>query len=126
MLPRRRASVRLTGGPSRSQGQTGDHAAPTTAAAHRLICAATAAACCWPDCSGSSWPIRCSSNSAIGGTFLSFGTLGILLLGLWALHARRRTLLLVGVLALLAFRASRLTGWALHWLRPAACSFRRS
>ena len=29
------------------------------------------------------------AESAIGGTFLVFGTVGILLLGLWALHARR-------------------------------------
>ena len=60
------------------------------------------------------------SDSAIGGTFLSFGTLGILLLGLWALHARRRTLLLVGVLALLAFQGIAADRLGLHWLRPAA------
>ena len=59
------------------------------------------------------------SDSAISGTFLSFGTLGILLLGLWALHARRRTLLLVGVLALLAFQGIAADRLGLHWLRPA-------
>jgi hypothetical protein len=56
------------------------------------------------------------SESAIGGTFLAFGTLGILLLGLWALHARR-TLLLVGTVARLPrHRGDRL---GQHWLRPA-------
>jgi len=58
-------------------------------------------------------------ESAIGGTFLAFGTLGILLLGLWALHARRRTLLIVGVLALLAFQGIAADRLGLHWLRPA-------
>ena len=59
------------------------------------------------------------SESAIGGTFLAFGTLGILLLGLWALHARRRTLLIVGILALLAFQGMAADRMGLHWLRPA-------
>jgi hypothetical protein len=39
------------------------------------------------------------ADSAIGATFLALGTLGILLLALWALHVRRRTLLIVGILA---------------------------
>src|SRR5215216_4248011 len=41
------------------------------------------------------------ADSAVGATFLALGTLGILLLALWAQHARRRTLLIVGILALL-------------------------
>ena len=58
-------------------------------------------------------------DSAIGGTFLAFGTLSILLLGLWALHARRRTLLLVGILALLTFQGIAADRLGEHWLRPA-------
>ena len=56
---------------------------------------------------------------AIGGTFLAFGMLGILLLGLWALHARRRTLLIVGILALLTFHGIAADRLGEHWLRPA-------
>jgi hypothetical protein len=59
------------------------------------------------------------AESAIGGTFLVFGTLGILLLGLWALHARRRTLLIVGILALLTFHGIAADRLGEHWLRPA-------
>ena len=70
-------------------------------------------------CSCSSWSIRCSSDSAIGATFLAFGTLGILLLGLWALRARRRTLLIVGVLALLTVHGIAADRLGQHWLRPA-------
>jgi hypothetical protein len=58
-------------------------------------------------------------DSTLGGTFLAFGTLGILLLGLWALRVRRRTLLLVGVLALLAFQGMAADRLGQHWLRPA-------
>jgi len=59
------------------------------------------------------------AESAIGGTFLAFGTLSILLLGLWALHARRRTLLIVGILALLTFHGIAADRLGEHWLRPA-------
>jgi hypothetical protein len=59
------------------------------------------------------------AESPIGGAFLAFGTLGILLLGLWALHVRRRTLLIVGVLALLAFHGIAADRLGEHWLRPA-------
>jgi len=59
-------------------------------------------------------------ESAVGASILALWTLGILVLGLWALHARRRTLLLVGILALLTFHgiaADRMGEQ--HWLRPA-------
>ena len=59
------------------------------------------------------------AESAIGGTFLAFGTLTILLLGLWALHARRRMLLFVGILALLTFHGIAADRLGEHWLRPA-------
>jgi hypothetical protein len=59
------------------------------------------------------------AESAIGGTFLVLGMLGILLLGLWALHARRRTLLIVGILALLTFHGIAADRLGEHWLRPA-------
>lgn len=59
------------------------------------------------------------AGSAIGATFLAFGTLGILLLGLWALHVRRRFLLLAGVLAVLAFQGIAADRMGEHWLRPA-------
>ena len=59
------------------------------------------------------------ADSAIGATFLALGTLVILLLGLWALHARRRTLLIVGILALLALHGIAADRLGEHWLRPA-------
>ena len=59
------------------------------------------------------------AESAIGGTFLVLGMLGILLIGLWALHARRRTLLIVGILALLTFHGIAADRMGEHWLRPA-------
>ena len=59
------------------------------------------------------------AESAIGGTFLVLGMLGILLIGLWALHARRRTLLIVGILALLTFHGIAADRLGEHWLRPA-------
>jgi hypothetical protein len=59
------------------------------------------------------------ADSAIGATFLAFGTLGILLLALWALHARRRTLLIVGILALLTIHGIAADRLGEHWLRPA-------
>ena len=59
------------------------------------------------------------ADFAIGGTFLAFGMLGILLLGLWALHARRRTLFIVGILALLTLHGIAADRLGEHWLRPA-------
>ena len=59
------------------------------------------------------------AESAIGGTFLVLGMVGILLLGLWALHARRRTLLIVGILALLTFHGIAADRLGETWLRPA-------
>jgi hypothetical protein len=58
-------------------------------------------------------------ESAIGATFLAFGMLVILLLALWALHARRRTLLIVGILALLTLHGVAADRLGEHWLRPA-------
>jgi hypothetical protein len=58
------------------------------------------------------------ADSAIGGTFLVLGTLGILLLGLWALHARRRTLLIFGILALFTLYGVAAGRLGEHWLRP--------
>ena len=58
------------------------------------------------------------ADSAIGGTFLAFGMIGILLLALWALHARRRTLLIVGILALLTIHGIAADRLGEHWLRP--------
>ena len=66
------------------------------------------------------------AESAIGGTFLVLGMLGILLLGLWALHARRRTLLIVGILALLTFHGIAADRLGEHWLRPASASAGRA
>ena len=43
----------------------------------------------------------------------------ILLLALWALHARRRTLLIVGILALLTLHGVAADRLGEHWLRPA-------
>jgi len=51
--------------------------------------------------------------------FLALGTLGILLLALWALRARRRTLLIVGILALLTLHGVAAERFGEHWLRPA-------
>ena len=47
------------------------------------------------------------------------GMLVILLLALWALHARRRTLLIVGILALLTLHGVAADRLGEHWLRPA-------
>jgi hypothetical protein len=58
------------------------------------------------------------ADSAIGAVFLAFGTLGILLLALWALRARRRTLVIVGILALLAIHGIAADRLGEHWLRP--------
>lgn len=59
------------------------------------------------------------ADSALAATFLAFGTLGILLLALWALHARRRTLVIVGILALLTIHGIAADRLGEHWLRPA-------
>jgi Ion channel len=60
-----------------------------------------------------------AADSAVGAIFLALGTLGILLLALWALRARRRTLLIVGVLALLAIHGIAADRLGEQWLRPA-------
>src|SRR5215216_8206749 len=65
------------------------------------------------------------ADSAIGATFLAFGTLGILLLALWALHARRRTLLIVGILALLTIHGIAADRLGEHWLRRRLFSSQR-
>jgi hypothetical protein len=59
------------------------------------------------------------ADSAIGATFLAFGMLGILLLALWALRARRRTLWIVGILVLLTIQGIAADRLGEHWLRPA-------
>jgi len=58
-------------------------------------------------------------ESAVGAVFLAFGTLGILLLALWALRARRRTLVVVGILALLTIHGIAADRFGETWLRPA-------
>jgi hypothetical protein len=59
------------------------------------------------------------ADSAVGVVFLALGTVGILLLALWALRARRRTLLIVGILALLTLHGVAADRFGEHWLRPA-------
>ena len=59
------------------------------------------------------------ADSPVGSVFLALGTLGILLLALWALRARRRTLLIVGILALLTLHGVAADRFGEHWLRPA-------
>jgi Na+/proline symporter len=59
------------------------------------------------------------ADSPVGAVFLALGTLGILLLALWALRARRRTLLIVGILALLTLHGIAADRFGEHWLRPA-------
>src|SRR5512139_3675533 len=59
------------------------------------------------------------AESAVGAVFLALGTLGILLLALWALRARPRTLLIVGILALLTIHGVAADRLGEHWLRPA-------
>jgi hypothetical protein len=59
------------------------------------------------------------ADSPVGVVFLALGTLGILLLALWALRARRRTLLIVGILALLTLHGVAADRFGEHWLRPA-------
>ena len=59
------------------------------------------------------------ADSPVGVVFLALGTLGILLLALWALRARRRTLLIVGILALLTLHGVAAERFGEHWLRPA-------
>ncbi|CAN5795039.1 hypothetical protein BH11PSE3_BH11PSE3_21890 [soil metagenome] len=58
-------------------------------------------------------------GSVAGAAFLALGTLAILLLGLWALHARRSTLWALGVLALLTVQGIAADRLGAHWLRPA-------
>jgi hypothetical protein len=59
------------------------------------------------------------TDSPVGVVFLALGTLAILLLALWALRARRRTLLIVGILALLTLHGVAADRFGEHWLRPA-------
>lgn len=59
------------------------------------------------------------ADSPVGVVFLALGTLAILLLALWALRARRRTLLIVGILALLTLHGVAADRFGEHWLRPA-------
>lgn len=58
------------------------------------------------------------ADSPIAATFLAFGTISIMLLGLWALHARRRFLVIVGILALLVVHGIAADRMGEHWLRP--------
>lgn len=58
-------------------------------------------------------------GSDVGTVFLAFGTLGILLLALWALHARRRTLIVFAVLAVLTIYGIAADRFGHHWLLPA-------
>lgn len=59
------------------------------------------------------------ADSPVAATFLAFGTIVIMLLGLWALHARRRFLVIVGILAVLAIHGIAADRMGEHWLRPA-------
>ena len=59
------------------------------------------------------------AESAIGAVFLAVGILGILVLALWALRARPRSLLIVAVLAFLAIWGIAADRFGQHWLRPA-------
>ncbi len=58
------------------------------------------------------------SNSVVGAAILTFGILAILILALWALRARRSTLLVLGLVALLVLNAIVADRLGEHWLRP--------
>lgn len=62
-------------------------------------------------------------NPLVAGTFasvfLALGIIVILMLGLWALRARRRTLLVMGLLALFTVNAVAVDRLGIYWLRPA-------
>ncbi|MFZ5782706.1 MAG: potassium channel family protein [Pseudomonadota bacterium] len=59
------------------------------------------------------------TTSVIGAAVLTFGILAILVLALWALRARRSTLLVLGLLALIVLNAIVADRLGEHWLRPA-------
>ena len=59
------------------------------------------------------------ADSAIGAVFLATGILSILVLALWALRARPRTLWIVGALALITVWGLAADRFGEHWLRPA-------
>ena len=98
--------------------ETSDHAAPTTAAPY---CILRRNRCCVLLAGLFVFILvhPLLADSAIAATFLAFGTLSILLLGLWALRARRRTLVLVGILALLTVHGIAADRLGEHWLWPA-------
>jgi hypothetical protein len=60
-------------------------------------------------------PLVAGSFAAV---FLALGTVGILVLALWALHVRRGTLLAFGLLALFTVNAIVADRLGVHWLRP--------
>jgi MFS family permease len=56
---------------------------------------------------------------SFGAVFLALGMVTILVLAMWALRARRRTLLALGLLALFTVNAVAVDRLGAHWLRPA-------
>jgi len=56
---------------------------------------------------------------SFGAVFLALGIVTILMLAMWALRARRRTLLVLGLLALFTVNAVAVDRLGEHWLRPA-------
>jgi hypothetical protein len=56
---------------------------------------------------------------SVGAVFLALGIVTILMLAMWALRARRRTLLVLGLLALFTVNAVAADRLGEHWLRPA-------
>ncbi|WP_422000395.1 potassium channel family protein [Reyranella sp.] len=59
------------------------------------------------------------AESTVGALVLALGTIGILLLALWALRAPRRTLVALGLLALATLYGIAADRFGEHWLRPA-------
>jgi hypothetical protein len=55
---------------------------------------------------------------SFGAVFLALGIVTILMLAMWALRARRRTLLVLGLLALFTVNAVAVDRLGEHWLRP--------
>jgi hypothetical protein len=56
---------------------------------------------------------------SFGAVFLALGLVVILMLAMWALRARRATLLVLGLLALFTINAVLVDRLGEHWLRPA-------
>jgi hypothetical protein len=56
---------------------------------------------------------------SFGAVFVALGMVTILVLAMWALRARRRTLLAFGLLALFTVNAVAVDRLGAHWLRPA-------